>query len=374
MSNSKPIDSESSACEVLEQAISSFVHNKQYDALIALERQGVSLVHSLAVAARDGRHEQAEWFLQHGVTPNARVLRFAISKGKQMTNRILPYVNLEPMHADAAAHAQQPELLGRILDGQIYPTFHAYKHVGGLGSGRNMDETIDLLMRRGEPWRVGTASLLHTMHHIKAQHVGNALSIAPNRFNREKLLARALRCGRGDVAREIAGFGFGTKVTARVAIRAVGEKLQHLQNNRLDLTVMMMVQLHRETESSPLPDKAVNRILRFLTRDYIMTFHGDEYGRGDRQAKFLEAHESVLHLSDPANRFEILNEAARDFIFDSEESKEAQYVNRGQRAWPPGYASFGRFKGQFLQFLQHEAARAASEILANDESPSFDGP
>lgn len=368
------VNDDSKAVNVLEEAVTTFVNNKQYDMLLALERQGVSLVHGLAVAAYHGKHEQAEWFLARGVKPNARVLRLAIIKGKEMTARIMPHVKLEPEHADAAAFSMQPDLLGRIIDSGVHPTAWAYKYVGQFGGGRNMDATIDLLMRRGEPWRAGTRAILSVMHLVNAQQVGNALSAAPSRFNREKILARALRCGAQAVAQETASYGFGTKITARVAIRTVGERVKHFQDRGLYSTAMSLVQMHRDTKSEPLNDKVVTRVLRHLVRNYISTFHGDERERGERQAKFLEAYEALLSMGDPANRLEILTDAHLDFIIDRAESKQAQVVIKQQAMWPVAYDGFGRFKGQFDQYLQEEINKAAAASLAADEEPTFGGP
>ena len=361
------------AFNVLEQAVSPYVLAKKYDVLLALEQHGVSLVHALAVAADKGKHQQAEWLLARGVRPNARVLRFAICKGVQMTNRIMPHVTLRPEHADVAAATFQQALLDRIIQSGTLPTVNAFKFVGMYARDTNANETVRLLMVRGEPWRFGTQALLYVIHLATSQQIVNTIAVAPARFNREKLLARALRCCHEAGALEIARYGFGAKVTDRVAILAFGaKKISHLQNNPLHKVAEHLINLWLETNSAPLSAGAVTRVVRHLTLDHMSrTASCDlECGRNEKLVKIVER---VIALSDPSHRPHILRDAMLNFLVDREESVEAKGNHRNLHMWPSRYEDFQRFKGWFENFLQTEIDAAAQSTAEFDSGQSIGG-
>ena len=353
---------EQDAVNALEKIVAPFVNDKRYEVLLALERQGVNLTHSLAVAAYGGKHEQVEWLLGRGAVPDSRVLRFAIHKGRQMAGRFLPLVKCGPEHADAAANVMWPDLLERIIDGGARPTVDAYRWVGySAGGGRNLQATLDVLMHKGEPWRVGTQALLHVMHHLTAQQVAAVLSAAPLRFNRDKVLARAIRCGNEAVAREVAGYGFGAKVTGRVALRAVGEKLKHQsQDGTLEGAVSHLVRIHRDTGSARLPVTTVSRVLSLAVRRYMASFWGDERERTQQHANFLRAFEQIVSLGEPDERAAVLSAALIAFRVDRVESPEAKRVNDRRHMWPCAFGGFRRFNIEFERHLQKEIDMAAA--------------
>jgi len=358
--------------EVLERAVAPLVNAKQYEILLALERQGVQLVHSLAVAAQGGRHEQADCLLKLGAIPNARVLVLAILTGRQMTARFMPLVKWSPEHADAAANAQVPDLLCQFIDSGVRPTYQSYKWAGR--GGRKGDATLAVLLHKGEPWRIGTQALLIVMHRLGAQQLERLLATAPSRFNREKLLARAIRCGSEAVIQEIVHYGFGARVNARVALRAVGETLkypwQQQQSRSLNATVGVLVRIHAETRSELLPDRAVSRLLRRAVCGYISSFCDVERGRAEQYAQFMTAFNSLLSLADADHVFMILTQARADFRVDCRESPQARNVHRQALAWPLASQGFQHFKIQFERHLDDEIYEAAPAVISDSTGPT----
>jgi hypothetical protein len=360
------------AVNAIEQMVSPFVTKKQYDVLLVLQsKHGVSLVHSLAAAVYAGKHEQAQWLLDRGVLPNARVLHLAICKSRQITARVLPYVDkFEPEHADIAASTGHEDLLEKIVDSGVYPSAWAYRFIARRGTD-NPGLPIAVLMKKGEPWRIGSQALLDLMPRLTSQQIEHSLSLAPRKFNREKLLARALRCGSDAVVQEIAHYGFGTKVTARVALRTIGAKLKHLDKKSLlryasvNKAVMRLATLHNETRSEPLASRVLCRLLSGVVRNYITTFWGDESERGNRKRSFQDAIENVMKLGDPTYRAEVIRLYAVQFLIDRVESSEAQTSITLRDDWPKAYNAFVRFRDEFEAYLQ-EQARPAEAVGSVD--------
>src|SRR6185437_3339879 len=201
---------------------------------------------------------------------------------------------------------------------------------------------------------------------------GSVLASAPWRFNREKLLARAILCGNDAAARELAHYGFGTKINARVAIRAVREKLNNkYEKGDLEGVISRLCQLHRDTRSEPLPNRAVTRLISHLVRRYIGSLSRDDQVHGERQVKFLAAFERLVSLGDANSRLEILSEGLANFFVERIESPEAKMVSAQQLTCPRAFSAFHVFKAKFEQYLREGIDTATTEPV--DDCTSLAG-
>jgi len=357
------------AIQALEQMVSPFVVQKRYDVLLTLEAQGVDLIHALAAATHRGRHEQVDWLLARGVKPNDRVLYLAMLKGRQMTDRILAHTSFAPEHADTAALMGDAALLERAIDAGALPTKESYVTMRTLDARHLRRELMDVIVQRGEIWRHGTRALLNTMHLVTAQHVSQVISIAPSRFNREKLLARAIRCNPAATS-EIVNYGFGTKVTARVALNALSARVKGAQSFNPMYVADRLVQLHRESRSEPLSAMATCRVLRRLIGAYIDTYYGSEQFRDQRSSQFKQIFESVLQMSRPEVRSTVLEGVMKDFAVDSVASEPAKRIERQRDMWPDAYRGYSQFKIEFASYVQRDLDACRDVEL--DQSPVFE--
>jgi hypothetical protein len=281
-------------------------------------------------------------------------------------------VRYQPIHADAAVFNSAPDLLEQFITGGALPTVLAYR---GLRTDLRpkTQATLDVMVRKGRPWRLGTQALVFVMHRLNAPQMVYVLSKAPSHFNREKLLAAAIRCGNEDVARTVAQYGFGTRVTARVALRTLAKtSIRSCQYQGLADSVTRLAQMHRDTRSEPLQEAVVRHLLRWAVRRYFDSFIGYERERSQWQSQFLRTFEEIVSLADRDRRFNILSQARRDFVADWDRSPEAGRIREKSRTFIASFQAFVHFKVEFESYLDSQINPVAA--LAGDELPYWDGP
>lgn len=198
------------------QLFGSLIKANDRDAILALEGEGVDLIHGLNAAVRNGSHPWISFFLERKVKPTPETLVLAIDRGTKAIETILPFVKPDQGHVIAACVARRPELIEHLVGAMRVPVpknaFEAVVTVERFAKPdteediQKVRECIAVLMRAPSVVRLPARSFQFAMPFIGAEQISSLVKRGGVKINTYRLYEQAVRVANKPIAAYLANY------------------------------------------------------------------------------------------------------------------------------------------------------------------------